>query len=86
MKKIRFLFYHLGVVSMHETDNQTIQLEVLPLSPGFLPLPSIRLSKYISADKTKSELHPKLQPFPPGQVYNSTKSMQIHVLASNNTE
>lgn len=69
---------------MHDNEIQSITLEVLPLSAGFLPLPSIRLSKYISADKSKSELHPKLQPFPPGQVYNTTKSMQIHVLASTN--
>lgn len=75
-----------GVVTMTNVEHTTIMLEVLPLSAGFLPLPTIRLSKYIAADKTKAELHPKLQPFPPGQIYNSTKSMQIHVLASNNAD
>lgn len=72
-----------GVISMQDREAQSIMLEVLPLSAGFLPLPNIRLSKYISAEKT--EIHPKLQPFPPGQIYNSTKSMQIHVLATANT-
>lgn len=71
-----------GVISMQDREAQSIMLEVLPLSAGFLPLPNIRLSKYISAEKT--EIHPKLQPFPPGQIYNSTKSMQIHVLATAN--
>lgn len=73
-----------GVISMADREAQSVMFDVLPLSPGFLPLPNIRLSKYISADKT--ETHPKLQPFPPGQVYNSSKSMQVHVLASNNAE
>lgn len=73
-----------GVVSMKEREAQSVMFDVLPLSPGFLPLPNIRLSKYISADKT--ETHPKLQPFPPGQVYNSSKSMQVHVLASSHAE
>lgn len=71
-----------GVISMAERDAQSVMVEVLPLSAGFLPLPNIRLSKYISAEK--NEIHPKLQPFPPGQIYNSTKSLQIHVLATAN--
>lgn len=75
-----------GVVSMADVDAQSVTLDVLPLSAGFLPMPNIRLSKYISADKSRTDIHPKLHPFPPGQVYNSTKSMQIHVLASTNTE
>lgn len=75
-----------GVVSMQDIESHSFQLEVLPLTAGFLPLPNIRLSKYISANKAKLEVHPKLHPFPPGQVYNSTKSMQIHVLASSNAE
>uniref|UniRef100_A0A2M4BAU0 Putative transmembrane protein n=1 Tax=Anopheles marajoara TaxID=58244 RepID=A0A2M4BAU0_9DIPT len=72
-----------GVISMEEVESHSITLDVLPLAAGFLPLPNIRLSKYISASKSKSDAHPRLQPFPPGQIYNSTKSMQIHVLASN---
>lgn len=72
-----------GVVSMTERNAQSVMVEVLPLCAGFLPLPNIRISKYISAEK--NEIHPKLQPFPPGQIYNSTKSLQIHVLATANT-
>lgn len=78
-----------GVISMIEREAQTVSVEVLPLSTGFLPLPNIRLSKYISADKNEIMHHPKLQPFAPGQIYNSTKSVQIHVLAAsanNNNE
>lgn len=76
-----------GVMSMQDSEAQSITLDVMPLSSGFLPMPHIRLSKYISASKIKNEIHPKLQPFPPGQIYNSTKSIQIHVLASTvNTE
>lgn len=72
-----------GVISMTDRDAQSVMVEVLPLSAGFLPLPNIRLSKYISAEK--NEIHPKLQPFPPGQIYNATKSLQIHVLATANS-
>ncbi|XP_053694364.1 trafficking protein particle complex subunit 10 [Sabethes cyaneus] len=75
-----------GVISMEEVESHSITLEVLPLTAGFLPLPNVRLSKYISMNKSKTDTHPRLQPFPPGQIYNSTKSMQIHVLASNNTD
>lgn len=71
-----------GVVSMADRTAQSVMVEVLPLCAGFLPLPNIRLSKYISAEK--HEIHPKLQPFPPGQIFNSTKSLQIHVLATAN--
>lgn len=73
-----------GVTSMVDRDAQSVMFDVMPLSAGFLPLPNIRLSKYISADKT--ETHPKLQPFPPGNVYNASKSLQVHVLPSINTE
>ncbi|XP_041764144.1 trafficking protein particle complex subunit 10 [Anopheles merus] len=75
-----------GVISMEEVESHSITLDVLPLTAGFLPLPNIRLSKYISANKSKNDTHSRLQPFPPGQIYNSTKSMQIHVLASNNND
>ncbi|XP_058822162.1 trafficking protein particle complex subunit 10 [Topomyia yanbarensis] len=75
-----------GVISMEEVESHSITLDVLPLTAGFLPLPNIRLSKYISANKSKPDAHPRLQPFPPGQIYNSTKSMQIHVLASSNAD
>ncbi|XP_059611982.1 trafficking protein particle complex subunit 10 [Phlebotomus argentipes] len=75
-----------GVISMQDNESQTIVLEILPLIVGFLPLPNIRLSKYLQANKNKSELHPRVQAFSSGQIYNSTKSMQVHVLANNNTD
>ncbi|XP_017134492.1 trafficking protein particle complex subunit 10 isoform X2 [Drosophila elegans] len=71
-----------GVVSMKDVDSHSISLDVMPLSTGFLPMPSIRLSKYTAGGKSKTDAHSKVHPFPPGQVYNSTKSMQIHVIAS----
>lgn len=73
-----------GVISMSEVNETIITLDVFPLTAGFLPLPNIRLSKYI-ATVTKNE-NPKLLPFAPTQVYNSTKSLQIHVLASSNVD
>uniref|UniRef100_A0A6P4EKL3 Trafficking protein particle complex subunit 10 isoform X1 n=1 Tax=Drosophila rhopaloa TaxID=1041015 RepID=A0A6P4EKL3_DRORH len=72
----------MGVVSMKDVDSHSISLDVMPLSTGFLPMPSIRLSKYTAGGKSKTDAHSKVHPFPPGQVYNSTKSMQIHVIAS----
>lgn len=67
---------------MKDVDSHSISLDVMPLSTGFLPMPSIRLSKYTAGGKSKTDGHSKVHPFPPGQVYNSTKSMQIHVIAS----
>ncbi|KAB0790211.1 hypothetical protein PPYR_15457 [Photinus pyralis] len=78
-----------GVVSF-ETDMepQIIVLEVMPLNNGFLPLPLVRLSKYIPADASTpdksrkgGESHPRLEPFSPGQVYNASKGHQVHVIA-----
>lgn len=74
--------YLTGVVSMKDVDSHSISLDVMPLSTGFLPMPSIRLSKYTAGGKSKTDSHSKVHPFPPGQVYNSTKSLQIHVIAS----
>lgn len=80
------IYFIKGVISMQDCESQTVVLEILPLIVGFLPLPNIRLSKYMQANKNKSELHPRVQSFSSGQIYNSTKSMQVHVLANNNTE
>ncbi|KAK4885083.1 hypothetical protein RN001_001354 [Aquatica leii] len=83
-----------GVVSF-ETDMepQTIVLDVMPLNNGFLPLPLVRLSKYIPADSSGSdkprkstETHPRLEPFSPGQVYNISKGQQVHVIVGTITE
>ena len=73
-----------GVVSMVDVNESVITLDVFPLTAGFLPLPNIRLSKYV-ATAAKNDT-PKLLPFAPTQVYNSTKSLQIHVLASSNVD
>lgn len=73
-----------GVVSMADVNESNITLDVFPLTAGFLPLPNIRLSKYV-ANTTKND-NPKLIPFAPTQVYNSTKSLQLHVLASTNVD
>lgn len=40
-----------GVVTLDETHKQTIQLDVMPLMSGYLPVPLVRLSKYIPADQ-----------------------------------
>jgi hypothetical protein len=75
-----------GVISMADVNESIVTLDVFPLTAGFLPLPNIRLSKYVStANKSKND-NPKLIPFAPTQVYNSTKSLQIHVLASSNVD
>lgn len=79
---INGIVYLTGVVSMKDVDSHSISLDVMPLSTGFLPMPSIRLSKYTAGGKSKTDSHSKVHPFPPGQVYNSTKSLQIHVIAS----
>lgn len=40
-----------GVVSFDtDPDPQTVVLDVMPLNSGYLPLPVVRLSKYIPAD------------------------------------
>ncbi|XP_022909829.2 trafficking protein particle complex subunit 10 [Onthophagus taurus] len=78
-----------GVVSfISDPEPQTVTLEVMPLTSGYLPLPLIRLSKYIPAEFTvsdkimKPETHPRLEPFSAGQVYNSSKGQQVHVIAA----
>ncbi|XP_065365751.1 trafficking protein particle complex subunit 10 [Calliphora vicina] len=71
-----------GVISMKDVESHSICLDVMPLCTGFLPMPSIRLSKYTAGGKSKTDTHSKVHPFPPGQLYNSTKSIQIHVIAT----
>ncbi|XP_013186203.2 trafficking protein particle complex subunit 10 isoform X2 [Amyelois transitella] len=75
-----------GVITMESesTSPQTVSLEVMPLSAGYLPLPTVRLSKYIAANtkdpKKDISTHPRLEPFSPGQVYHAGKAKQVHVL------
>ncbi|XP_046971820.1 trafficking protein particle complex subunit 10 [Vanessa cardui] len=75
-----------GVITMESssTEGQCVSLDVMPLGAGYLPLPAVRLSKYIAANtrdpKKDISAHPRLEPFSPGQVYHAGKAKQIHVL------
>ncbi|XP_068619603.1 trafficking protein particle complex subunit 10 [Battus philenor] len=75
-----------GVIILDGTtaDPQVVTLDVMPLVAGYLPLPTVRLSKYIAANtkdpKKDISAHPRLEPFSPGQVYHAGKAMQVHVL------
>lgn len=40
---------------MEGCESQQMTIDVMPMSPGFLPLPTVHLSKYIPADQ-KSKL------------------------------
>nr|XP_023019434.1 trafficking protein particle complex subunit 10 [Leptinotarsa decemlineata] len=77
-----------GVVSFDSDKTQTVVLDVMPLTSGHLPLPLVRISKYIPAESgtpessKKGDTHPRLEPFSPGQVYNKSKGKQLHVIAS----
>ncbi len=51
----------------------------MPLTGGQLPLPTVRLSKYIPADHGGNNAA-RLDPFAIGQVYNMSRAQQIHVL------
>lgn len=43
-----------GVVAFEGANLQSVVLDVMPLNTGFLPLPLIRLSKYIPAESAPS--------------------------------
>ncbi|XP_060535184.1 trafficking protein particle complex subunit 10 [Cylas formicarius] len=81
-----------GVVCFDSEDDssQQIVLDVMPLTSGYLPLPLVRISKYIPAENMisekcmKGDTHPRLEPFSPGQVYNKSKGKQLHVIAASN--
>lgn len=89
-----------GVLTLEGAVRQCVTMDVMPLAGGFLPLPSVRLSKYIPADSKHNTSReggrkvehvgsassvPRLQPFSPGQVYNFSKAQQVHVLPASNT-
>jgi hypothetical protein len=38
-----------GIVSLEVVEKQSVTLDVMPLTSGFLPLPVVRLSRYIPA-------------------------------------
>ncbi|XP_053994215.1 trafficking protein particle complex subunit 10 [Hylaeus volcanicus] len=76
-----------GLVSLEVVEKQSVTLDVMPLTSGYLPLPVVRLSRYIPASESKSDIrkneigsNPRLEPFSPGQVYNASKAQQVHVL------
>ncbi|KAI8437513.1 hypothetical protein MSG28_011825 [Choristoneura fumiferana] len=75
-----------GVITMESNtaEAQSVTLDVMPLVAGYLPLPTVRLSKYIAANtkdpKKDISAHPRLEPFSPGQVYHAGKAKQVHVL------
>ncbi|XP_075984527.1 SIDL trafficking protein particle complex subunit 10 [Anticarsia gemmatalis] len=75
-----------GVITMesNSAEPQNVTLDVMPLVAGYLPLPTVRLSKYIAANtkdpKKDISAHPRLEPFSPGQVYHAGKAKQVHVL------
>ena len=76
-----------GIVSLEVLEKQSVTLDVMPLTSGYLPLPVVRLSRYIPAPESKSDIRkseigsvPRLEPFSPGQVYNASKAQQVHVL------
>lgn len=47
-----FIFNFIGVITLDasEREKHSVMLDVMPLINGFLPLPLVRLSKYIPAD------------------------------------
>ncbi|XP_023939099.2 trafficking protein particle complex subunit 10 [Bicyclus anynana] len=73
-----------GVITMESStaEGQCVSLDVMPLGAGYLPLPAVRLSKYIARDANARDTsaHPRLEPFSPGQVYHAGKAKQVHVL------
>ncbi|GFW67095.1 trafficking protein particle complex subunit 10 [Trichonephila clavipes] len=85
-----------GVVNIDNSKKHGVILDVKPLIPGFLPLPTVRLSKYIPAELRKpsskdstpskdsgsynSSNVARLEPFDTGQVYNWSRAKQIDVL------
>lgn len=84
-----------GVVSFEsktekeKKEPQKVVLDVMPLRSGYLPLPLVRISKYIPAEVVneksgKCDIHPRLEPFNSGQVYNASKGKQVHVIITVN--
>ena len=73
-----------AVVTIEHGERRNITLDVMPLVGGYLPLPTVRLSKYIPADAKGGHGvglgGARLEPFAAGQVYNMSRSQQVHVL------
>lgn len=79
-----------GVTHLADKEPYSVTFDVIPLIGGFLPLPTVRLSKYIPENPSNSQLKEsmaptvKLEPFDPGLVYNWSRAMQAHVLPAIN--
>ena len=80
-----------GVLENVDEEEYDLNFEVLPLISGFIPLPGIRLSKYIKQDQQMTDTKVsgglqnasvKLVAFNSGQVYNYSRGLQVNVLQS----
>uniref|UniRef100_A0A336N6V7 CSON007870 protein n=1 Tax=Culicoides sonorensis TaxID=179676 RepID=A0A336N6V7_CULSO len=71
---------HLTITKVNDNPHSELMHEVLA-DQNYWAICGIRLSKYVSAGQKGDS--PQLLPFQPGQIYNSTISLQVHVLASN---
>jgi len=70
-----------AVINLQQSLRQNIIVDVMPLTGGLLPLPTVRLSKYIPAEGRSGGLGgARLDPFSAGQVYNMSRAQQVHVL------
>ncbi|BES93279.1 Foie gras liver health family 1 [Nesidiocoris tenuis] len=81
----------LGVLTWDDKSNeQSVTVDVMPLVNGFLPLPTVRLSKYIPANSRYNNMRldhqPHLEQFSAGQVYNSSKGAQVHVITASSPQ
>ena len=70
-----------GVLNFEGNNSEVIVLDVMPLLGGSLPMPSIRLAKYIPAgtNRVSGSSTPMLEPFSPGQVYNFGKAQHVQI-------
>ncbi|XP_002738908.2 trafficking protein particle complex subunit 10-like [Saccoglossus kowalevskii] len=80
-----------------------INLEVMPLIAGYIPVPSMKLSRYLSEDTPLTDNaiqeaepqdckmnnddtnKPQLEEFGVGQIYNISRTVQVHVMPESNT-
>jgi len=79
-----------GVIETKDQDKFLLTFEALPLISGLLPIPSIRLFKYVSSKKqdnvdaetafNSTEANPV--EFEKGQIYNWNRGSQVNVLPS----
>uniref|UniRef100_T1J3P9 Uncharacterized protein n=1 Tax=Strigamia maritima TaxID=126957 RepID=T1J3P9_STRMM len=84
-----------AVVNMESSVQYNVSIDVMPLTSGFLPLPVVRLSKFIPADKLPegkdlpkridtSGGFSRLEPFNQGQVYNASLKLVVIEMSANN--